>query len=179
VKSLSSSLYVSLKKNFSQARRIWLSQRNYVQRVPYSSIRGGARNRISPARLMRPKTGNKYPPKSKEEEASKFEVSAKLLAEKSATFSSMLTLGASRVTKAGPTAYQDKKEKRALVSFQNISMVSTTRSSNSQHAFEMTFDLSQDEIQWLSVGRRIINSQDDLSRMLSTFVDPKRLPHKR
>jgi hypothetical protein len=36
--------------------------------------------------------------------------------EKSATFSSMLTLGASRVTKAGPTADQLKETKRTCES---------------------------------------------------------------
>ena len=50
---------------------------------------------------MIPNTGNKYPPKSETLEATMLEVAATLEAEKSAMFSIMLTLGASRPTKAG------------------------------------------------------------------------------
>jgi hypothetical protein len=86
-----------------------------VRRVEvYSSTRGGARNRIKPARPKSPKTGNKYPPKSLTLSAIKLEEAATL--EKSATFSSMLTLGASRATKAGPTVDRFKETKRTCES---------------------------------------------------------------
>jgi hypothetical protein len=75
----------------------------------YSSTRGGARYRIRAARETIPKTGNKYPPKSVTLDATMFEVAA--TSEKSAMFSIMFILGASRATKAGPTGHLKTRQK--------------------------------------------------------------------
>ena len=61
------------------------------------------------ARAPIPATGKKYPPKSPTLEATMLVEAATLL--KSAMFSIMLTLGASRATKAGPTTSPKKKKK--------------------------------------------------------------------
>jgi hypothetical protein len=79
----------------------------------YSSAKGGARKRIIAPNRRSPKTGNKSPPKSLMLEATMLEEAATLEEEKSATFSIMLTFGASRPTKAGEETVARRKYKES------------------------------------------------------------------
>ena len=91
-----------------------MSQFNVTEeKYIYSSAKGGARKRISPAKLMSPTIGIASPPKSPMLLATMLEEAAILEAEKSATFSIMLTFGASRPTKAGEETVE-RREKRGV-----------------------------------------------------------------